>query len=138
MEKIQVFEIALYPIYCPFCNQLVHGNLTDEEEDSVEDLEEGIEKEEKYEDWEIDVCEHTLFIASDHGFEYRSERFNQHMHIDSPKNDWYDDFYPEGSNFDEFTSNVSLTGAIKYASYGPFDSFGGYYGFAPLEAEVKE
>ena len=101
------------PIVCPFCEQTVAGGTTDE-------------------DWEATPCEHTLFIAVDDGFEYRSDRFNDHMAF--PEDIKFSDELPnhEDDSIYSFTSKVTLPDAVKYAIYSPFSSYGAYYGFAPL------
>jgi hypothetical protein len=120
-EFIKISEVLSgTPISCPFCTLQVYPG-------------------DKVNDWNFDpstgVCEHTLFVATDSGFEYRSSLFNQHMALadnqeSEPdlKKGTEDDF--EG--YDHFTSKVSLSGSVKFASYAGAPSFFGvYYGFAP-------
>jgi hypothetical protein len=120
-EFIKVTEVpSSNPISCPICALQVYPG------DEVDD-------------WTFDpstgVCEHTLFVGTDTGFEYRSSLFNQHMGLvddqesepDLPKSA-EDDFL----GYDDFTSKVSLPGSIKFASYmGAPSFFGVYHGFAP-------
>lgn len=115
-EKIKKTETD-YPIDCPFCKQLIRSENEDEEYF-----------------YESNICEHTLFVADDAGFEYRSERFNKNMKIESADDEDYDEFIPEGMNIDEFTDEVTIPGSVKYAIYeGLGGSLGAYYGFAPLD-----
>jgi hypothetical protein len=91
----------------------------------------------KEEGWTFDpatcVCQHTLFVATDEGFEYRSKRFNEHMAL--PDNQESRPELPEDNEygFDGFTSGVCIPGAVKYACYTPAPGcLGAYFGFAPL------
>lgn len=117
VSKIKKIETD-YPIYCPFCDQIIRDE--DEEGEFF---------------YEPNVCPHLLFSACDDGFEFRSERFNEHMNIESKEDDEdFDDFHPDGINIDAFTDKVTIPGSVKYAIYeGLGDSLGAYYGFAPLE-----
>ena len=104
-----------YPIYCPFCDELIRGD----EEDGPCFYESG-------------ECEHLLFVATDCGFEEYTERFCENMNIDLEKITSLDAEVPFGSNIDEFTDNVTIPGSIKYAIYeGLGGSLGAYFGFAP-------
>lgn len=115
-EKIKKIETD-YPVYCPFCKKLVRSENEDEE----------------YFD-EPYICEHLLFSACDDGFEFRSERFNEHMNIEADDDADYDEFIPEEMNIDEFTDEVTIPGSVKYAIYeGLGGSLGAYLGFAPIE-----
>jgi hypothetical protein len=91
---------------------------------------------ENAEDWSFDaatcVCDHTLFVATDHGFEYRSREFNRLAGL--PDNGKPEADLPDNSahGYDGYTSALKIPGAIKIASYAPAPSFSGvYYGFAP-------
>lgn len=109
MDTIEVNEIDhdVTEIICPFCNKKVVDLPQDSEAD-------------------IKPCEHMLFVATDYGFEYCSPQFLSHMGV-THKGDLLVD-----GGIDECTSNVTLLGSIKYASYIPAPSFmGTYYGFAP-------
>lgn len=105
------------PVLCPFCGCMTYPG-------------------DKEEDWTFDpetcVCEHTLFVATDDGFEYRSSRFNQHMSL--PDNQESQPELPEDNDggYDGFTSTVTIPGAVKYACYTPAPGcLGAYFGFAP-------
>lgn len=82
-----------------------------------------------------DICEHTLFVAtSEGGFEYRSSRFNHHMNLPDDQ-EAMPDLPPSAEDpddtmgFDEFTSCVTLPGAVKMTSTDCF--IDAYVGFAP-------
>lgn len=120
-ETIKVSQVAESdPITCPFCSFQIYPG--DQVEGWVFEQSNG-------------VCEHTLFFATDAGFEYRSPLFNQHMGLPNnqesePEILKNDD--GETVGYDAFTSKVSIPGAVKFASYAGAPSFfGAYYGFAP-------
>lgn len=76
-------------------------------------------------------CEHTLFIATDAGFEHRSERFDRLMGITGVD---ADDLDTGDRSWDAYTDELRCADAVKFASYLPAPSgFGVYVGFAPLE-----
>ncbi len=121
-ETIKITEILpSEPIFCPFCGLQAYPG--DEAEDWTFDA-------------ATDVCEHTIFVATDAGFEYRASRFNDHMGLpddQDPEPDFPEDG-EDSTGYDGFTSKVSIPGSVKFASYTPAPSFFGvYYGFAPLE-----
>ena len=64
LQKIKKIETD-YPIYCPFCDELIRGD----EEDGPCFYESG-------------ECEHLLFVATDCGFEEYTERFCENMNIE--------------------------------------------------------
>jgi hypothetical protein len=101
--------------HCPFCGQLV--------------LDLGSEA------FVVEPCPHTLFIASDEGFEYRSARFDQNVGIVGRSDD--DLRSGEGwDGFDALTDGVTLPDSVKFARYDGAPSFmGGYVGFAPMDEE---
>ena len=100
-NQIEVIETD-YPVNCPFCDEIIRSD----DEDSPCYYDGG-------------RCEHLLFEASDDGFEYRAERFNQHMAIEPAKDALTDDFEPvdEEYGIDGFTNKVTIPGSIKYAIY---------------------
>ena len=113
MARIKKIETD-YPIYCPFCSELIRGD----EEDGPCFYESG-------------NCEHLLFVATDEGFDVAAERFCKHMNIDFEK---IDEVAVENSNIDAFTDNVTIPGSIKYAIYeGLGGAEGAYFGFANNE-----
>jgi hypothetical protein len=111
MSKIKVIEIDYdtESIECPVCNETVA--ILPQDDEAI-----------------LNPCEHTLFIATDYGYEYTSEKFNKHMNV--PEGD--SEYRGDADHIDEFTSQVTLKGAIKYAAYTPTPGcLGVYYGFAP-------
>jgi len=71
-------------------------------------------------------CEHTLFIATDEGFEYRAQRFSEAM-----KEQGIDEQPSEDDSYDSLTDKIELPNAIKLAIYVPPPGFhGAYIGFA--------
>ena len=68
-------------------------------------------------------CPHTLFVAHDEGFEYRSERFNNQLGL--PEGD--DDIELPIKGIDGLTDQAAADGAVKFAAYvGPPSFFGSY------------
>jgi hypothetical protein len=118
MGTIQRFELnAFYhhSVFCPFCGQKVVDQEAAHE--GVEDF--------------TSPCEHTLFIAHDEGFEYRSPRFDEDLGIEGV--DYFDDDFPEHDGLDTLTDKVTIPDSLKIAAYvGPPSGFGSYVGFAPL------
>lgn len=116
MDKIEKIETT-YPIYCPFCDELIRGD----DEDGPCFYESG-------------DCEHLLFVATDCGFEEYSVRFCENMNVDPEQTTSLDEAIHEYSHIDNFTDNVTIKGSIKYAIYeGLGGSLGAYFGFAPNE-----
>ena len=104
-------------VICPFCGFVACPGMDDQ-------------------DWEFDaktcVCEHTLFVANDHGFSYRSIAFNAHMGLPQTQDSESGLTSSEAANIDAFTSKVRMPGAVKFVAYLPAPSFFGiYFGFAP-------
>ncbi len=115
---IQVIEQEDWePVVCPFCGFVAYPGADEE-------------------DWIFDpqtcVCDHTLFVATDAGFDYRSRAFNASMGLADGRHS-EDCLRPEqATNIDAYTSTVSIPGSVKFAAYAPAPSFFGiYYGFAP-------
>jgi hypothetical protein len=76
-------------------------------------------EDEKY----MSPCAHTLFIATDDGFAYKSERLISIIGDKDPLDD-------EDSGMDTFTDNLNIDG-ITIAVYQPAPSFfGQYFGFS--------
>lgn len=106
---IQRFETDHYdqPIFCPACGRNVISYVNDEPT--------------------IDPCAHTLFIAHDEGFEYRSQLFDDLMGIEGVD---FDDIDLGNNGVDGYTDNVPLANSLKMAVYVPSpSSFGSYIGF---------
>ena len=109
---IQRYETDRFriPIFCLFCGQKVF------DPDNLDD-------------WDT-PCSHTLFIAHDAGFSYRSSSFNTSVGLKA------DDASPEPDigdyNYDTFTDLVDIKNSIKIAVYVPPPGLSGsYFGFAP-------
>ena len=123
-HAIQVQEIVSgESVVCPFCSfQILPG-----------DEDEGFEF-----DPDTCVCEHTLFVATDCGFEYRSSLFNHHMGLPDDQDSEPDlpvDDDDNSMNYDAFTSKVRIPESVKIASYTPAPGcLGAYFGFAPSQA----
>lgn len=101
-------------IYCPFCG---HEVLNPEKAQRGGDY--------------FSACPHTLFVAHDEAFEYRSHRFDADVGISGVDSDEID--LPE-HGIDGLTGQVTIGGAVKFAGYVPAPSFfGTYVGFAPLD-----
>lgn len=125
--RIRVIEQdAAAPICCPFCGFVAcpgHGDGSP--------------------GWMFDpdtcVCEHTLFVATDDGFEFRSSLFNRRMGL--PDNQEADVTMRnhDHAGYDGLTSEVPIEGAVKIACYALAPSFFGvYYGFAPIATGQSE
>lgn len=118
-NAIQRAELKTYyytPVHCPFCGTRVMGA------DPVDET-------------RITACPHTLFIAHDMSFEYRSARFDQNVHLHGLSEREVEERWNrlEGG-VDALTNQVTLSDAIKIAAYAPAPSaYGSYYGFAPIE-----
>jgi len=96
-------------IHCPFCGQLVVDNGED-----AEDV--------------VLPCPHTLFFATDGGFEFRSPEFNTNLGLTAD----YDDCDSGENGFDQLTDKVDIPDAVKFVTYvGPPSFFGAYVAFAP-------
>jgi hypothetical protein len=97
-NKIKIIEIPYGEnIVCPFCHFVLVN---------FEELE------------EVSHCDHTIFIATDDGWEYQSEKY---VFILGKESD---------GSIDQFTSELKIPDLIKYAQYNPAPSyFGAYFGF---------
>jgi len=115
---IQVQELSDdEPVVCPFCGfQACPSHDT--------------------EGWEFDratcICEHSLFVVTDFGFEFRSSRFNQHMNLPDDQESeppMPEDEDGDSDSYDAFTSKVRIPGSVKFEICSTH--FGVSYGFAP-------
>jgi hypothetical protein len=81
------------------------------------------------EETSVDPCPHTLFIATDEGFEFRSGRYDALKGIVGVE----DQSIPlDGHGWDGYTDQLCCPGAVKIALYTPAPSgLGCYVGFAP-------
>lgn len=104
------------PVHCPFCGTRVMG--ADPEDETG-----------------ITACPHTLFIAHDTAFEYRSGRLDKNLDLDGlSEREIEEKWTANEGGIDAFTDQVTLADAIKVAAYAPAPSaYGSYYGFAPIE-----
>ena len=114
-KTIQRVELTKYydvSIFCPFCGENVLNYKA-------------AHQGEEY----LKPCKHTLFVAHDEGFEYRSEIFNDNLNL--PKKD--DDIELDEEGYDGLTDKVNIDDSIKFASYiGPPSGMGTYIGFRPF------
>lgn len=111
MINIEIEGLFLSDTYCMFCGKKVI---------LVED--------EGY-DISYEPCPHTLFIATDDGFIYRSILFDKHMKIvDVEESTLFESEEFEGIDF--FTDNCKLRNSLKFSDYDPPPSnHGAYIGF---------
>ena len=116
--KIQRIEINTNyntPIHCPFCGQKVID----------------LDSDNSGEAW-CEPCPHTLFIAHDMGFEYRSKRINDQL--DLPEDE--DEMDLPDNGIDGLTDQLEFDDAVKFAAYvGPPSFYGTYVGFSSSPAE---
>lgn len=116
IQRTELKTFYYTPVHCPFCGVRVMGADPDDET-------------------RITACPHTLFIAHDTAFEYRSERLDQNLRLSGmSEQDIEARWLADGQGIDGLTDKVSLADAIKVAAYAPAPSaYGSYYGFAPIE-----
>lgn len=116
IQRTELKTFYYTPVHCPFCGTRVMG--ADPEDET-----------------RITACQHTLFIAHDTAFEYRSERLNQNLNLNGlNEREVEARWLAEDGGIDGFTNQVSLADSIKVAAYAPAPSaYGSYYGFAPTE-----
>lgn len=115
-KRINRVELDCYdaPIHCVFCGQMVVAvpDSNDDNPDSGESF--------------LHPCEHTLFIATDEGFDYQAQRFSEAM-----REQKLDEQMSEDDSYDSLTDKIELPNAIKLAIYVPAPGFhGAYIGFA--------
>ena len=70
IQRVEINTNYGTSIFCPFCGQKVSNT----------------EAGESGEEW-VSPCPHTLFVAHDEGFEYRSERFNNQLGLPKDNDD---------------------------------------------------
>lgn len=116
IQRTELKNFYYTPVHCPFCGTRVMG---------ADPVDETL----------ITACAHTLFIAHDMAFEYRSERFNLNLRLDGlTEKEVEARWQGETGGIDGFTDQVTLADAIKVAAYAPAPSaYGSFYGFAPTE-----
>ncbi len=115
IQRTELKTFYYTPVHCPFCGTRVMGADPDDET-------------------RITACPHTLFIAHDTAFEYRSGRLDENLALDGiPEHEVKAKWLAHARGIDGFTDTVTLPDAIKVAAYAPAPSaYGSYYGFAPL------
>lgn len=116
IQRAELRRFYYTPVHCPFCGTRVMG---------ADPVDETL----------ITACPHTLFIAHDTAFEYRSERFDENLGLQGlSEKEVEERWRSEVGGIDSFTNQVTLADAIKVAAYAPPPSpYGSYYGFAPTE-----
>ena len=116
IQRTELRTFYYTPVHGPFCGTRVMGA------DPVDET-------------RITACPHTLFIAHDMAFEYRSERFDRNLGLNGLSDREVEArWLAEEDGIDGFTNQVTLVDAIKVAAYEPAPSpYGSYYGFAPTE-----
>jgi hypothetical protein len=108
-DRIQRIEVPWNSeaIYCPFCTQ------------KVMDFDLGLP-----EGSNMTPCSHTIFIATDYGFEYTSTWFGNFIAAEQIYRE------SEDESIDVLTDDICLPTAVKYARYQPAPNFfGDYFGF---------
>ena len=114
IQRVELNKFYHISVCCPFCGIKVK-NLDDPSNPK------------------LDPCPHTLFIAHDVGFEFRSKRFNENLDITDDDEFWFPDG-EDDDGIDSFTDKVTISDSVKIASYvGAPSGAGDYVGFAPLE-----
>ena len=102
-------------ICCPFCNQLI-VNLDDTDFDDTEISS------------DYELCEHTIFIATDEGFEFKSDKINKILNID-PEIEGFEIELPDGiEDINQLTDQFEIEGGIKIAVCD-YNGLGAYFGF---------
>lgn len=116
IQRTELKTFYYTPVHCPFCGTRVMGA------DPADET-------------RITACQHTLFIAHDMAFEYRSERFDRNLNLNGlSEREIEERWLREEGGVDGLTDHVTLADAIKVAAYAPAPSaYGSYYGFAPTE-----
>lgn len=116
IQRTELKTFYYTPVHCPFCGTRVMGA------DPADET-------------RITACPHTLFIAHDTAFEYRSGRFDANLALGGLSDlEVEQRWLGKEGGIDGFTNQVTLADSIKVAAYAPAPSaYGSYYGFAPTE-----
>lgn len=121
IQRVEINKANESNIHCPFCGTLVLDNekLYGGDNTEMNDISEVFTQ-----------CVHTLFLAHDEGFEFRSGRYNAQKSIVGLENDAIQ-FSEDFEGWDMYTNDLEIADSIKFAL---FDSspMGSYLGFAPL------
>lgn len=116
-SKMQRVELRVFydiELHCPFCGQKVMNYGYDGSEPGVM------------------TCQHTVFLASDEGFEYRSSEFNEYFGLNEEAEVVVSDLGFE--HIDAMTDAFEAVDGIKFAQYvAPPGGMGSYMGFVPKE-----
>lgn len=114
-SKMQRIELKVFydiELYCPFCGQKVINYGYDGSEPGVV------------------PCQHTVFLASDEGFEFRSSEFNEFFRLNNEAEVVVSDLGFE--HIDAMTDAFEAVDGIKFAQYvAPPSGMGSYMGFVP-------
>ena len=114
IQRVELTEFYDVSIFCPFCGQCIM-DMDPQGEDPIK------------------ACPHTLFLATDEGFEYRSKRFDENLGLEGMDESKIP--MPE-SGLDGLTDQVAIVDSIKFALYaGAPAGLGAYVGFAPEPLE---
>ncbi|HKL20933.1 MAG TPA: hypothetical protein VJ904_03960 [Tichowtungia sp.] len=124
-QKIEVREVddfADEPAKCPFCGTTA------------------LEFDEEGTSYELKPCPHLLFFCYDDGWDYLSDRAAKNLSELGYRVRTEDviEVDEEGTDLeggpDFISSNITIPGSIKLASYfGAPSCYGSYIGFAPIE-----
>src|SRR5574343_1707323 len=111
IQRTELKTFYYTPVHCPFCGTRVMGA------DPVDET-------------RITACPHTLFIAHDMAFEYRSERLDKNLCLNGLSDMEVEErWLRDEGGIDGFTNRVTLPDAVKVAAYAPEPSpYGSYYG----------
>jgi hypothetical protein len=108
---------AYAALFCPLCGHRIKPMVSFDLDSQIEG--------------EISPCPHTLFIATDDGFDYRSPLYDHVAGIVGLEDDEI-----EMENMDDFTDAPVMEGAFKFATYLPSPSLqGAYFGFTGIVLE---
>lgn len=127
IKTIETDDFADEPAKCPFCGTTA------------------LEFDEEGTSYELKPCTHLLFFCHDEDWEYLSDRAAKNLSelgYRVQTEDWLEvdegDTDLEGGP-DFISSNITIPGAIKFASYVGAPSFyGSYLGFAPTVDESSD
>ncbi len=97
IQRVELNKHYDASIYCPFCGQKV---IEMEADPPTEEM--------------CHPCPHTLFIAHDEGFEYRSALFDANLGLVGVPDD--DVELPE-TGIDGLTDSVTIPDSVKFAAY---------------------
>lgn len=112
LQRIEMCSFYDVDIHCPFCGQKVVNYGSDGSDPGAI------------------PCDHTIFVANDEGFEYRSPEFNAFFKVTDEEELDLDELGYE--HIDAMTDAFEADDGVKFAQYvGPPSGFGGYVGFAP-------